>query len=1501
MVFESYLMIADTNTFDFTYVCDETCFFTGFVPESLIIQINDASLTLNTIAWGDISQISANELQRQYKFSMDSMKVDKISQYIQKERLIWRADHTNQSRLFYSNKKKLWGDKYLLNGLEYYKNGIYSSRNPTKVGQPVHYGYVDNFDWRNRHGANDPSSPYFDGDLECHTGWMTKPVCQSGCLVGDDFLCNIDPTECTLMGGINKIAGTCWIFGPTAQIEALTNLYYNEHINIDLSEQRTVCYYGRATPYISDSTFILFRDMGIPNEECLPYFGDTSTQHCSTLCPNPQEKISIQSYHRYSNPTQEELQQYLIQYGPVNTNSHKFYPPNYSGHSMVLAGWDVIDEDDRSIGNAVIPTEYLGVTYFIYKQSLGKDDPTTDKGFQYMIHFNDEQPKKIQVVDPLIFSLNRTSADINCFDKDGDSYYFWGIGEKPAHCPPYPAEPDGDDSNPGLGQKNSKGFCRVINSYNASFEKTWDNWAQVGYDDRDWWRHTGPSILRGLGFNTGPLSAQNGDFYIYVHSSCDECYPNKQYTLESPPIDLSRFCESQIEFYYHQYTDDWGWTDFLAKLEVQTSINGGMTWDSVWSIEGNQGDIWHRQVIRFPSTVNKLRFIAKTDSINGRSEIALDNITIGPVLPAESPLVISQSTTWNTNRTEYGNVEVADDAVLTILNCVVSMFSNTKIIIKPGGKLILDNATVTNYCPSEWWHGIEVWGNKAEHQFTINGQCAQGILEMKNGSVIENAYNAVTLWHPDDWNSMGGILIASNSTFLNSRRAVGFMSYHNFFPDTLHTRSNLSSMTNCQFIVDNEYIGGESQPLYAHITMWDVEGVRIKGCGFTNNIPYTDNLNRGYGIYSIDANYSVLSHCNSTTSPCPQGSWINSSFHGLNTAIAALDAASVQAIHVSDASFTDNSIGIKISALWYARLIHNTFDIGPNSTCPNLTGVGIELNQCNGYAVEENTFTKSTNYPVDVYAIGIRTVGSKDGWVYHNEIYKNYFNGTSVGNQSEWRNRQHDPPSDGLCYICNENSETGAYDFFVTGKGIARFQGSSSSPAGNVFSHETANQFGDFYNQSEPIDYVYNSQNSGSPGVPGEKPLEYYNLSLVPTSNENFCISHYPGGGSQTLKLNTGQIMACEQQYMDNTMALTNAANIYEILEDGGNSAAASAIISSSTPSEAMILRDELLGMSPHLSSEILKETADRYEVLPDAIIFEILSANPDELRNEELIEHLEQRVPPFPPYMIDLLRIIAFDTTAKTTLLRQMAGYSSGKTQAAAAILRDMLLDTLPDRELLRNWLDNLGNVAADNMIIDSWLQEGNANSALTLLELVPMLYPMTEDEMEEYGYYSQLKSLQATWITENKNLFQLSQDDLATLEEITEYSEGLARLQAINILDFAYYYTHHDCPSVPDSGFKSEPISIPALLNKVFEPKVTVLNNPAVEWTAFYYRLPTPPENAYLRITDLNGNMITSFPVNNQDGEALWDTRTVSPGMYFYSLHNGKYSANGKVAVVH
>ena len=53
-------------------------------------------------------------------------------------------------------------------------------------------------------------------------------------------------------------------------------------------------------------------------------------------------------------------------------------------------------------------------------------------------------------------------------------------------------------------------------------------------------------------------------------------------------------------------------------------------------------------------------------------------------------------------------------------------------------------------------------------------------------------------------------------------------------------------------------------------------------------------------------------------------------------------------------------------------------------------------------------------------------------------------------------------------------------------------------------------------------------------------------------------------------------------------------------------------------PNDMWELRAQLLQGSPHQSKEVLKKAADRTDVLPESIIFEVLSTNPDELKDNK-------------------------------------------------------------------------------------------------------------------------------------------------------------------------------------------------------------------------------------------------------------------------------------------
>jgi len=88
-----------------------------------------------------------------------------------------------------------------------------------------------------------------------------------------------------------------------------------------------------------------------------------------------------------------------------------------------------------------------------------------------------------------------------------------------------------------------------------------------------------------------------------------------------------------------------------------------------------------------------------------------------------------ENITWYDMKDLWGDIEIKENATLTI-TCSVSLPEQAKIIIKPGGKLILNGGTITNRCGDEW-NGIEIWYDKKKD---IDGKVSvmnKGVIEKK--------------------------------------------------------------------------------------------------------------------------------------------------------------------------------------------------------------------------------------------------------------------------------------------------------------------------------------------------------------------------------------------------------------------------------------------------------------------------------------------------------------------------------------------------------------------------------------------------------------------------------------------------------------------------------------------------------------------------------------------------------------------------------------------------
>ncbi|MBC8489252.1 MAG: T9SS type A sorting domain-containing protein [Bacteroidetes bacterium] len=859
-----------------------------------------------------------------------------------------------------------------------------------------------------------------------------------------------------------------------------------------------------------------------------------------------------------------------------------------------------------------------------------------------------------------------------------------------------------------------------------------------------------------------------------------------------------------------------------------------------------------------------------------------------------------------------GNLIIESGTTITFEGGTLYFEEDSKIIIEPGGKLILDGATCTAPC-GQMWAGVEVWGDFTKSQYECQGEMYQGKIILQNGATIEHAEIGVLLGARDlnaegdfDDAKAGGIIQVpyggdpqvQDAYFKNNKWAIRFWKYQNFTVNPVtceHLRpaENLSFLKNCTFDINTDYLG---EPWwFSHVHLFDVNGIDFYGCTFVNNKTADPS---GHGINAYGAGFTVKAICNSQQAPCPEEDLDKCTFTYFKKAINN-HSSGTRTIYVSDANFLNNSYGIQLNNVDNATVLFSNFYIEENPAeeeeCEGegkqSAGYGIDLNQCTGFAIEENYFTKATGAPLGNY-IGIRVTDCPSE---SDVIYRNEFTGVSVGNQAEGYNRPESGQAEtGITYYCNQNTNNN-YDFYVADNSIVGgYMGWYDNPSGNTLSSNAQVQFQNDY--TEPIIYFYNENEPDE--ILSNHSQCVYTEAL---NDENTCPSHYGGGGGTEgrIALTEPEKQAKEADYLQSFNDYNGVQALYTSLLDGGNTEALKSDVATSWPDDMWELRAELLGKSPHLSKEVLMIAADKTEVLPESVLFEILSANPDELRKEELISYLENKQQPLPQYMIDILKQLANGISYKTILLSEMATHHAKMIGAAQDIIRSILNEEETDIEELRNWLDNISGIEMDKQIIETYITEGDYSSAQSLLDMLPALYELSGDELLEYNDYKSFMQLVMNLDQQGRTIFELNETELASIVNLAEYGYGSAKTSAQGILEFAYDYDYCNCPNLPENiQLKSSTIDMGDLakakgLDIIAEP------NPVSAWAAFDYTLPLTETEGKIEITDNSGKIVQQIDVVQQKGQYILDTRSYKAGIYYYTLICGNLQRTGKLIV--
>lgn len=443
LILESYDELNDDSIIFFNNYCEESAFCHHLQPDSIKVYLHDATLYISEIHTTPVIRADEDSLmlirEQRHKEQIKD-KIEKINQYNKAHKKLWVADETRLSEMDFTTKCNVLGigPESPTSGIEYYAGGIFEPYHTTMRPVPSSSLYVDHFSWRDRQGKD----------------WMTEVKDQ-------------------------EWSSFCTVFAAISCTEALTNLYFNKKLDLDLSEQEIIDCSDTSPHYAWESfnystVLNYLENHGVCDEDSYELNICYNPADCHPTCKSdsitPVETVRI-SGDDIVYSSVNDLKSALITKGPLLSG--------WQGHAMALVGYNTIHAGDSlyyydnsgnltlidSIGNENEDPR-VGRTYWIFKNNHLVFNGQPYDGYLSILFpeyvANGESYVSGMTLnisfDLPIISSKYTDDDIAIVDEDGDGYYYWGIGERPSTCPPWiPTLSDGDDTDPTKHEMDAYG------------------------------------------------------------------------------------------------------------------------------------------------------------------------------------------------------------------------------------------------------------------------------------------------------------------------------------------------------------------------------------------------------------------------------------------------------------------------------------------------------------------------------------------------------------------------------------------------------------------------------------------------------------------------------------------------------------------------------------------------------------------------------------------------------------------------------------------------------------------------------------------------------------------------------------------------------------------------------------------------------------------------------------------------------------------------------------
>lgn len=857
---------------------------------------------------------------------------------------------------------------------------------------------------------------------------------------------------------------------------------------------------------------------------------------------------------------------------------------------------------------------------------------------------------------------------------------------------------------------------------------------------------------------------------------------------------------------------------------------------------------------------------------------------------------------WNQPRQIHNNIFIPAGTTLTITGNLY-MDMGTSIIVDRSANLIVENCTITNAC-NELWNGIEVWGYADTSQYYSG---VQGRIDLENAEISNmqtGIIAAKTKQGGYDRGFEGGIIRAKDCSFINNNRSIALGPYQNFHPVSGNEMDNFSRFERCTFKVTSA--NSEHVNLEHHAYLASVKGIRFKGCHFSDESALSMPSSGTVGIYSIGSSFVVTESClDPTISPCQQ--FQTGSFLRLNYGVKAYGLRKGNSCIIEKATFNGNYTGIYLSAMDESAINLNSFSMNNpyDSTHTNPLLCGLYLDHCTGYQVEENSFSSTYSVSNLKHTIGITINNSGEE---NNDIYNNTCSHLFAGILAQNVNRS-ETGQFGLEIKCNDFSIC-EYDIAVTADtayshvGIKASQGAPDddpeAPANNIFSYTHNNPVSDYYNEGGDITYYYAYYDGGFNLEP-----EYYSTPEVnPQSDpgQTFTFSISSGCKSSFTSSGGGGVEENRSKMANAETKIDSTKNLLTLLVDGGDTEALSTEVETSFPDEAIELRNELIATSPYLSDSVMVNTVEQENVLTEAMVTEILMANPQSAKSDTVQQALDNRFDQLTEDQRTDIDQGWFVTGAKESLESNLGRYQAQRQQALNNIIRifrnDSLCEASNDSVIAQ--LGNENSLSSRYTMAFEYFAKADYIAASATLTDIPASFTLRTAQIHQHQQYVDYLNLLIQLSNQNRSILDCDSSQQAILFNVLNNADGDLQMLARNALVNLDAINYTEPYILPGEGLKEEKIRRIPVRKYYTVDKFKLYPNPAGSYIIIEYTLQGEMPQGMVNIIDNKGMIIRTIPLTKSHDYMVIEINDLPSGIYYCNFEVNAVSVQTEKLII-